>query len=119
MQKLMTSFMKAITIKNIDCPALGFGIPAGVEFEIESIGADYSSCRGLGISLIWNDEYNMNINGIEMDTMESLTDERLQQLLLTADGKGLHVKEKALRLLLNREFRLAWSEAEQYFTSIN
>ena len=59
----------------------------------------------------------MNINGIETDTMESLTDERLKQLLLTADGKGSTVKEKALRLLLKREFRLAWREAEKYFKS--
>ena len=51
--------MKAITIKNIDCPALGFGIPAGVEFEIENIGDVYASCRKLGISLIWNCEYKL------------------------------------------------------------
>lgn len=50
---------KAITIKNIDCPALGFGIPAGVEFDIEFIGDSYATCRRLGITLIWHDEYKL------------------------------------------------------------
>ena len=49
--------MKARTTKNIDCPALGFGIPKGVRFEITHVGREYSQAKGLGITSIWNDEW--------------------------------------------------------------
>jgi hypothetical protein len=32
-------------------------IPVGTEFEIICINSDYSACKGIGITLIWNDEY--------------------------------------------------------------
>jgi len=51
--------VNAITTKNIDCPALGFGIPAGTKFNIVSVLSVYSICTGLGITQIWNDEFRM------------------------------------------------------------
>ena len=56
----------------------------------------------------------MNINGIETDDMYELTDERLFQLLVTADGKGMIVKEKALKILLDREFEAGYKDAETF-----
>jgi len=50
--------MKAITTKKIG-GAMCMTIPAGTEFEITHIGEHYSSCKRLGITSIWNDEYKL------------------------------------------------------------
>lgn len=59
--------MRAKTTINITCSALGFSIPAGVEFTILSIGDVYSICEGLGITLIWNYEFELIEGGIYLD----------------------------------------------------
>lgn len=49
--------MKARTIVEINGPALPAPIPAGTLFTIKHRGDKWSSCTGLGVTLIWNDEY--------------------------------------------------------------
>lgn len=53
--------MKAITIKEISGNCIEI-IPVGTEFEIIKIGKMWSSCRSLGVTLIWNDEYKLYEN---------------------------------------------------------
>ena len=48
--------MKAITTKEISGACIKT-IPVGTPFEIFHIGDRFSSCKGLGITSIWNDEY--------------------------------------------------------------
>ena len=48
--------MKAKLTKNITCPALGFTILKGAIFTVRKI---YSTCTGLRVTHVWNDEYEL------------------------------------------------------------
>ena len=50
--------MRAKTIVEISGACIKT-IPAGTVFEVIHRGPVYSSCRGLGITEIWNDEYEL------------------------------------------------------------
>ncbi len=54
--------LPARTIKEINAPALGLRIPVGTEFLITHLGDSasfYSSCKGLGVFSVWNDEFEL------------------------------------------------------------
>lgn len=48
--------INAVTIKEIKGSCIPT-IPAGTKFHISHKGESYSSCSGLGITSIWNDEW--------------------------------------------------------------
>lgn len=54
-----TPVIHAKTTAIIHCPALGFSIPKGTSLEVKHVGPRYSSCKGLGITDIFNDEYEV------------------------------------------------------------
>lgn len=50
------------------------------------------------------------INGIDINNMDVMTDERLMKLLITADGKGMIVKKEALTILKDRAYAKVYHE---------
>ena len=53
-----STHMKAKTTRIIHT-IFGLTIPVGTEVEITHIGGRYSSCTGIGVDQLWNDEYEL------------------------------------------------------------
>lgn len=58
LSSLQCTDMKGRTIVEISGSCIET-IPVGTVFEVTFRGPEYSSCRGLGITSIWNDEYEL------------------------------------------------------------